>query len=90
MRLEYQELVDLYEKYVAIKKFARHGGALDRGEADSYYHRGEDPHYFVGETHMSERVEITDKDTEEYKAYMVGYMYNERVVRSFKDWGSDV
>jgi hypothetical protein len=87
MRLEYQELVDLYEKYVAIKKFARHGGALDRGDADSYYHRGEDPHYFVGETHMSERVEITDKDTEEYKAYMVGYMYNERVVRSFKDWG---
>ena len=87
MRLEYQELVDLYEKYKAIKKFSRHGGALDRGDADSYYQRIEDPHYFVGETGFSEKVEITDKDSEEYKAYMIGYQYNERVMRSFKDWG---
>lgn len=87
MKLQYDELVDLYEKYNAIKKFSRHGGALDRGDADSYYQRIEDPHYFVGETGFSEKVEITDKDSEEYKAYMIGYMYNERVLQSFKDWG---
>lgn len=87
MKLEYHELVELYKKYRAIEKFSRHGGALDRGDADSYYHRGEDPHYFVGETGSSEKVEITDKDSEEYKAYMIGYLYNERVLGSFKDWG---
>lgn len=63
----------------------RHGGPYDRGSADSYYQRGEDPHYYVGDTYSSERVEITDKDSEEYKAYMAGYNDNEKL-RNFKDW----
>lgn len=66
--------------------YKRHGGPYDRGSADSYYQRGEDPHYYVGDTYSSERVEITDEDSEEYKAYMAGYNDNEKL-RNFKDWG---
>lgn len=66
--------------------YKRHGGPYDRGSADSYYQRGEDPHYYIGATYSSERVEITDEDSEEYKAYMAGYNDNEKL-RNFKDWG---
>ena len=34
----------------------RHGGAYDRGSADSYYRRGRKPHYYVGDTYSSEIV----------------------------------
>lgn len=55
---------------------ARHGGAFDRGSADSWYDRGRNPHYFVGDTHMSARVtELTAEEVEEYNA---GYDYNEQ------------
>ena len=62
---------------------ARHGGAFDRGSADSWYDRGRNPHYFVGDTHMSKRVvELT---VEEVEAYDAGYDYNERFGGK-KDW----
>lgn len=65
----------------------RHGGPYDRGSADSYYQRGEDPHYYtVGATYNSEnRVDITDKNSVEYKEYMLGYNDNERI-GSHKKW----
>jgi hypothetical protein len=56
---------------------ARHGGAFDRGSADSYYGRPRKPHYFEGATYQS--VEIQPKDTEvEYWEYLAGYDYNEQ------------
>lgn len=57
--------------------YKRHGGPFDRGSADSYYRRGLDPHYYVGATDQSERVEIT-LGTPEFEAYMDGYDTNER------------
>ena len=34
----------------------RHGGPYDRGSADSYYRRGRSPHYYMGDTKASGRV----------------------------------
>ena len=62
----------------------RHGGPFDRGSADSYYHRGIDPHYFVGDTHSSER--ITDLTEKQLAEYMAGYEFNEQFGDK-KDWG---
>jgi hypothetical protein len=63
---------------------ARHGGAFDRGSADSYYGRGKRPHYFVGATYQSD--EIIPKQTDpEYWEYLIGYDYNEQFGDK-KDW----
>jgi hypothetical protein len=55
----------------------RHGGAWDRGSADSYYSRSFDPHYYVGGTHVSDRVEMKDMTATEITAYSAGYAWNE-------------
>jgi hypothetical protein len=61
----------------------RHGGPYDRGSADSYYRRGIYPHYYRGKTNLSERIEKLTE--EEIKAYMAGYMDNEKA-GDFKEW----
>lgn len=68
--------------------YERHGGPFDRGESDSYYGRGENPHYYRGSVAHSERVDIpeTQKESNVYKAYMAGYNLNEKN-QNFKDWG---
>ena len=64
----------------------RHGGPQDRGSADSYYGRGFNPHYYVGATYSSDRVELADMTPEEIAAYTKGYNDNEDE-GNFKDWG---
>jgi hypothetical protein len=64
----------------------RHGGAFDRGSADSYYHRGFAPHYYQGDTYGSERVELANMTAEEIMAYTAGFNYNEQHGDK-KDWG---
>jgi hypothetical protein len=61
----------------------RHGGPYDRGQADYWYSRGCEPHYFKGGTYTSERV--TDLTEAETAAYMAGY---EDAMRdgAQKDW----
>jgi hypothetical protein len=56
----------------------RHGGAFDRGSADSYYGRPQVPHYYVGGTATSERKESSDMTIEEIQAYWAGYAWNEQ------------
>ena len=56
---------------------ARHGGSFDRGSADSYYGRDRDPHYYVGATSMSARIEESEMTPEAIEAYNAGYDYNE-------------
>lgn len=68
--------MNAYGEFNGKKYDSRHGGAFDRGSADSWYDRGRNPHYFVGDTHMSER--ITDLTPEEIEAYHAGYDYNEK------------
>ena len=64
----------------------RHGGPYDRGGADSYYRRGFNPHYFVGATYSSKKVELENMTAEEIVAYTRGYEDNEKA-GDFKDWG---
>lgn len=62
-----------------MKKYdERHGGPFDRGSADSYYGRVEDPHYYVGDTGFSQRVAYEDMTDEEVEAYYAGYEDNEK------------
>jgi hypothetical protein len=61
----------------------RHGGPYDRGSADAYYHRPPNPHYYVGNSYSSERVE--DLTEEELEAYKKGY--DEQIESGdFKQW----
>ena len=55
----------------------RHGGPYDRGSADSYYHRPANPHYYMGDTGQSLRVELRDMTPDEIEAYLAGYEDNE-------------
>jgi hypothetical protein len=56
----------------------RHGGPFDRGSADSYYGRFYEPHYYVGATSVTKRVELADMTAQEIVAYTAGYEYNEQ------------
>lgn len=73
------------EHYFATKYDTRHGGPYDRGSCDSYYQRGTKPHYFKGDTHMSEIVTEESMTAEEIAAYYAGYDDNE-ASGHFKDW----
>ena len=64
----------------------RHGGPYDRGNADSYYGRGYNPHYFTGATYSTRRVEKHEMTEEEIAAYKAGYYDNEENGDK-KDWG---
>ena len=59
--------------YANREVFTRHGGAYDRGSADSYYGRPYRPHYFTGATYQSTEIEEVDMSEEEIAAYMAGY-----------------
>ena len=64
---------------------ARHGGPYDRGSADSYYRRGYNPHYYVGDTGSSPRVGLKDMTPDEIVAYTAGFNDNEED-GNYKEW----
>ena len=64
----------------------RHGGPYDRGTADSYYGRGYNPHYFVGDSYNSPRIEMAQMTEFEIEEYSAGYKDNEEA-NNFKDLG---
>ena len=55
----------------------RHGGPYDRGTADSYYGREYSPHYFVGDTYTTPRIDLAQMTAQEIVAYTAGYRNNE-------------
>lgn len=55
----------------------RHGGPYDRGSADSYYRRRREPHYFVGATYQSPKIDESNMTREEIDAYNAGFDDNE-------------
>ena len=63
----------------------RHGGPFDRGSADYYYHRMPEPHYFVGGSYMTEKVETHDMSEDEIEAYHAGYA-EARELGDRKEW----
>jgi len=64
----------------------RHGGAFDRGAADSYYHRPRRPHMFTDGTYTSIEIHQDEMTNEEIQAYLAGYQWNEQFGDK-KDWG---
>ena len=73
-----------FDDYSKVVKFTRHGGAYDRGRADSYYRRGHRPHYKDANT--GREIRVDNEKSNEYRAYMQGYEDNERD-GEHKDWG---
>jgi hypothetical protein len=71
--------------YSTRAPFTRHGGAYDRGAADSYYGRQYEPHYYTGATYSSTRIEQVDMSAEEIAAYQQGYDDNEHM-NNHKDY----
>ena len=65
----------------------RHGGAWDRGTADSYYSRACIPHMYTGKTGASPRIEMSNMTAEDITAYSAGYSWNE-YNGDKKDYGS--
>lgn len=63
----------------------RHGGPYDRGSADSYYGREYDPHYYVGATYSTEKVELAEMTSAEIASYTRGFNDNESA-GNFKEW----
>jgi len=56
----------------------RHGGAFDRGSADSYYGRPIRPHFFTDATYRSEEIEERFMTKTQVAEYMAGYEWNEQ------------
>ena len=54
----------------------RHGGPYDRGAADAYYGREFNPHYYIGNTGVSPKVELAEMTAEEIVAYTAGFNQN--------------
>jgi hypothetical protein len=65
--------------YKGVEYNDRHGGPFDRGSADSWYSRGIDPHYYVGDTHTTTRIDLVDMSKKEIEDYIAGYNYNEEL-----------
>ena len=63
-----------------------HGSPFDRGSADSYYGRAQDPHWWPEGTYKGQRVEAQDMSLAQMRAYFAGYAYNEQFGDK-KDWG---
>jgi len=64
----------------------RHGGAYDRGSADSYYHRPFRPHFFSDATYESQEIEERFMTKQQIAEYAAGFNDNE-MSGNFKDWG---
>jgi hypothetical protein len=63
-----------------------HGSPFDRGSADSYYGRPQDPHWYPEGSYKGTRVEAQDMTLAQMRAYYAGYEYNEQFGDK-KDWG---
>ena len=55
-----------------------HGSPFDRGSADSWYGRPQDPHWYPEGTYNGNRIESKDMSIAELRAYFMGYEYNEQ------------
>jgi hypothetical protein len=55
-----------------------HGSPFDRGSADSWYSRPQDPHWYPQGSYKGQRVEAQDMTIAEMRAYYAGYEYNEQ------------
>jgi len=68
-----------------LTNLRRHGSPEDRGSADKYYGRRFNPHYYVGDSYNSSRIERKDMTPKELVLYRRGW--EEETDK--KDWGID-
>jgi hypothetical protein len=73
-------------EFQGIEYDATHGSPFDRGSADSYYGRPQDPHFYPEGSYNGDRVEPKDMTLVQMRAYFRGYEYNEQFGDK-KDWG---
>jgi hypothetical protein len=65
-------------EFQGISYDATHGSPFDRGSADSYYSRPQDPHFYPEGSYNGDRVEPKDMTIAQMRAYFRGYEYNEQ------------
>lgn len=53
----------------------RHGSLWDRGTADSWYNRPQDPHWYPNGSYQGERIDQLNQY--EIAEYLAGYAWNE-------------
>lgn len=70
------------DDYSTSIPFTRHGGAYDRGSADSYYGRDRDPHLYTSASYDSIRLDAADLSAEEIAAYNQGYDHYQAINRT--------
>lgn len=63
--------------FQGIEYNAQHGSPFDRGSADSYYGRPQDPHWYPEGSYRGTRVEPKDMTIAQMREYFRGYEYNE-------------
>jgi hypothetical protein len=73
-------------EFQGITYNAAHGSPFDRGSADSYYGRLQNPHKGGVGGDSGPRIEAQDMTLAEMRAYYRGYEYNE-AHGDKKDWG---
>ena len=71
-------MINAFTEFDGIQYNNRHGGPFDRGTADSWYGRPREPHYFVGDTYQTTRLDQVDMSAKEVADYLAGYEYNEQ------------
>jgi hypothetical protein len=76
-------MTNLSTPNIVIAGLPRHGSPQDRGSADAYYGRPCKPHYFVGDTYKSPRIEEPFMTIAQIKEYLYGYENED----DSKDWG---
>jgi hypothetical protein len=57
---------------------AEHGSPFDRGSADSWYSRPQQPHWYPEGSYNGDRVEAKDMSLQQMREYFRGYEYNEQ------------
>lgn len=72
-------------EFQGITYNATHGGPFDRGSADSYYGRPQDPHKYPNGTGNAPRIGAQDLSRDDVQSYLKGYEYNE-LLGSKKDY----
>lgn len=75
-----------YATMKAMTPDKRHGGPYDRGYSDAYYGRNYHPHYYKGNTAMSDYLDVTDMTKAECLEYCKGY-YDAKDSGDVKDYG---
>ena len=65
-------------EFQGITYNAEHGSPFDRGSADSYYSRPQQPHKYPNGSYNPPRFEAQDMTLQEMREYFRGYEYNEQ------------